>query len=543
MKKTLLSIVSFASFAILAQPSIQLVKTTGANAGSNMAVLNNKLFLQATDAIAGIELFTSDGTTNGTTMLKNIVPGSGDSNPRFFKNALGKILFRAGGNPFNDSLYVTDGTIAGTKALCKLSLMVIPTDGVEMNSKYYFINGISSTGDELWVTDGTVAGTQLVKDIALGSASSNIEYLTVLGNKLFFKANDNSSTTGDELWVSDGTNSGTTLFKDIYAGAQGSGLRGLTVYNNKIYFGADNSINGNELWVCDGTLAGTSMLKDIISGSTGSLPFGFTNFNGKLYFAADGNLIARELFETDGTIAGTLLTKDIDAGTLSSNPQGLYPILNNLFFTARLTNSCGYELMSFSSVTNSVNLMTDAYPGTTTGFQSVVNAYGEYNISNIGNSAVITAYEANNLQNIWISDGSASGTSKILLSGPSYSTASQSYLTPFNNDVYFFAKYGTGTKSLYKLTGVSVGINESQNQQINFSIYPNPVKENLNIKIELLNNEPTQLKITNLLGEVVLFEALKNYNSSININNFKSGVYFVTVVNNGIQSTKKIIIE
>ncbi|MBK7311216.1 MAG: T9SS type A sorting domain-containing protein [Sphingobacteriaceae bacterium] len=543
MKKLLLSTIFFSTIFSFAQPSIQLVKTTGANASSNMVVLSNKLFLQATDAAAGIELFTSDGTTSGTTMLKNIVPGSGDSNPRFFKNALGKVLFRAGSSPFSDSLYITDGTITGTKSLCKLSLNAIPADGVEMNSKFYFINGISSTGDELWVTDGTLAGTQLVKDIASGTSASNIEWLTVLGNKLFFKANDNTSTSGDELWTSDGTVGGTILFKDIYTGAQGSGLRGLTVYNSKIYFGADNSTNGNELWVCDGTLGGTSMLKDILPGSTGSAPFGFANFNGKLYFAADGNLIAREFFETDGTLAGTILNKDIDAGTLSSNPQGLYPISNNLFFTARLTNSCGYELMSFSSVTNSVNLMTDAFPGMTTGFQSVVNAYGEYNITNFGTSAVITAYEANNLQNIWISDGTSGGTSKVLLTGPAYTNASQSYLTPFNNDVYFFAKYGTGIKSLYKLTGASVGIKETQNQLINFSIYPNPAKELLNVKLETLNNEPTLVKITNLLGQNLLTETATSNEFKLSLNNLNSGVYFVTIENKGKQSTQKIIVE
>lgn len=43
------SLATILKLTLAAQPTIQLVKVTGANAGSNMAVLNNKLFLLGTE--------------------------------------------------------------------------------------------------------------------------------------------------------------------------------------------------------------------------------------------------------------------------------------------------------------------------------------------------------------------------------------------------------------------------------------------------------------------------------------------------------------
>lgn len=543
MKKIILLLASFLTVKTFAQFSIQHVKTAGNNVAANMAVLNSTLFLQIEDATAGIELYTSDGTTAGTILLKDIVPGSGDSNPRFFQSALGKILFRAGASPFVDSLYITDGTAAGTKALCKLSLMSTPTSGTEMGGKYYFINGTSTTGDELWVTDGTLAGTQLVKDIASGTSASNIEYLVTLNNKIYFKANDN--VTGDELWTSDGSSVGTTLLKDIYTGAQSSGTRGLTVFNNKIYFGASDGTNGNELWVSDGTAAGTTMLKDILPGTnSGSSPFGFTIFNNKLYFAAEGPSIANELYETDGTTGGTNLTADIDAGTLSSLPQGLITIGNNLFMTAKLTNSSGYELMAYSPTTNSVNLMADAFPGTTSGFQSVVNALGESNIAPMSSMAVITAKEANNLNNIWVSNGTSGGTAKITYTAATYTTATQQYLTPFNGNVYFFAKYGTSTKSLYKLTsGITAVDSKQKNTAVDVMMYPVPCQSEVTLEFNRAGNFSSIITIYNTRGEQVYETYTDQQKVIIPLKNLSAGIYLIQMKTNTGICRKKIIIE
>ncbi len=107
--------------------------------------------------------------------------------------------------------------------------------------------------------------------------------------------------------------------------------------------------------------------------------------------------------------------------------------------------------------------------------------------------------------------------------------------------VGFTAAYGIEVW-IYKSTATS--INENKNQQFNFSVYPNPAKENLYIK---LNNDllalQTSIKITNLLGENIISEIITSNNFTINTNNLKGGVYFVTIENKDVKSTQKIIIE
>ena len=54
-------------------------------------------------------------------------------------------------------------------------------------------------GVELWRSDGTEGGTRMIHDLVEGPLSSHVGEMTVVGNKLFFWADDNLH--GRELWV------------------------------------------------------------------------------------------------------------------------------------------------------------------------------------------------------------------------------------------------------------------------------------------------------------------------------------------------------
>ena len=131
----------------------------------------------------------------------------------------------------------------------------------------------SATGCELFKSDGTTAGTTLIKDILPGSTSSFPNYLTVLGNLVIFAAND--GINGEELWKSNGTAAGTVLVKNIDTtplnyppdGFGRSYPEGLVVMGNKVYFKARDNSHGTEVWRTDGTTAGTVMVRDLYPGS------------------------------------------------------------------------------------------------------------------------------------------------------------------------------------------------------------------------------------------------------------------------------------
>jgi ELWxxDGT repeat protein len=98
----------------------------------------------------------------------------------------------------------------------------------------------------LWKSDGTTSGTVMVKDINSGSGSSYPNYLTAVGNTLYFKATD--GTYGEELWKSDGTASGTVMVKDIRSGSGSSSPSYLTAVGNTLYFQANDGTDGEELY-------------------------------------------------------------------------------------------------------------------------------------------------------------------------------------------------------------------------------------------------------------------------------------------------------
>src|SRR5205823_8808173 len=106
----------------------------------------------------------------------------------------------------------------------------------------------------------------LVKDIRPGGIGSNPFNLMVVGETLFFSAND--GVNGTELWKSDGTAAGTVLVKDIRPGSAGSSPSYHTVVKGTLYFTANDGVNGVELWKSDGTAAGTVLVKDIRPGSS-----------------------------------------------------------------------------------------------------------------------------------------------------------------------------------------------------------------------------------------------------------------------------------
>ncbi len=73
----------------------------------------------------------------------------------------------------------------------------LPMAAIE--STIYFSANDGVHGTELWKSDGTSEGTVLVKDINVGSGSSNPDYLLGVDTTLFFRATD--GTHGYELWT------------------------------------------------------------------------------------------------------------------------------------------------------------------------------------------------------------------------------------------------------------------------------------------------------------------------------------------------------
>ncbi len=293
-----------------------------------LTAAGSQLYFFANDGTNGRELWTSDGTTPNTKMVEDINPGlPGQSFGGSDLDRLGvlgdKVYFKAEDGTNGSELWVSDGTAAGTSMLkdidpgvngpseapCYGVCSSEPTEITTVGSTLFFRAYTSATGSELWKTNGTEAGTVLVKDIRPGDddCACPVDYpwgsqpfrLTEMGGKLYFTANDGSG--GFQLWTSDGIEAGTTLVKSVAGGYLYSLM---VVANGRLFF---NLIDGSEEpWVSDGTEAGTVLLKDINPGPAGSSPSGFVATPTGVYFAADDpSGSGRSIWFSDGTEANT----------------------------------------------------------------------------------------------------------------------------------------------------------------------------------------------------------------------------------------------
>lgn len=77
-------------------------------------------------------------------------------------------------------------------------------------------------------------------------------------------------------------------------------------------------------------------------------------------------------------------------------------------------------------------------------------------------------------------------------------------------------------------------------QEEDFIISPNPAKDKLNIKL-LSANENVTLEVFDVLGKLIYKGEITQLESSVNISNWKSGVYLVRVSNNKTIQTKRLI--
>ena len=106
---------------------------------------SGKVFFPGTDSATGTELWTTDGTIAGTSMLMDIYPGANSSLPRYFGTMPGgKVIFAA----FDDTggysnPWVSDGTRTGTFRLKKMGIAYHPDSIYGYFPPYYKYNGYS----------------------------------------------------------------------------------------------------------------------------------------------------------------------------------------------------------------------------------------------------------------------------------------------------------------------------------------------------------------------------------------------------------------
>jgi ELWxxDGT repeat protein len=380
-----------------------LVKDINPGAAHSMAVYESRLtavgdilFFAANDGVHGRELWRSDGTEQGTYMVKDIRPGSASSDLAYFSVAQDRLFFRANADyPAIPKLYASDGTEAGTLprhafggqdlifagtggypimlgdrvyfkgsttgsgsggkiwyteidstfAVMHVDISEVPGSSVvgvgrmvPGNTRFYFPGNNGLNGLELYWSNGSDT-TRMVLDIAPGTASANIVNMDVKDDILYFYPAE-APLEQRGLWRSDGTTDGTYLVRPMLM-PWGSAETMIRQMDDQVLFVGWEEATGNELWRSDGTEAGTTLVKDIRPGTVGSLSSGgslLRVFDNILYFTADVPQFGNELWRSDGTEQGTYIIQDRRPGSDSFGPGDLVRMGDNLYMTGSIGN-------------------------------------------------------------------------------------------------------------------------------------------------------------------------------------------------------------
>lgn len=329
---------------------------------------------QAFSRAAAIELWKTDGTTDGTRLVTTISgfddppPYSGEFdvslhhvNDEAFMIMLSEARISAfASSDYVGSLWVSDGSADGTRAIggrieyVNTLALGVP---VELNGQWVFGGGFIRGSAGPFANSGlyTVAPElELVERIRPFSGEDAVGVLgtyglTRVGETIYFAANPPFSSViqslGYELWRTDGTPGGTEMVIDIHPGRPvpccdiaGSSPRGLTDVDGTLFFNAASPKHGRELWKSDGTAEGTTLVFDITPGAE-STRFGDETLssNGMLYFTVvnsdtNGLITSVELWVTDGTDVGTRKLAG-DARAFSRTPFSLVDIDGTVFFS------------------------------------------------------------------------------------------------------------------------------------------------------------------------------------------------------------------
>ncbi len=379
-------------------------------------------------------------------------PASWPNNPY---RAFGGILFGADLTSFGSELWFSDGTVAGTRLLADIEPGYRGSNprgfATLASGNVVFSAESADLGRELWVTDGTAAGTRLVADLAPGTTGSSPGGLTAIGGVVLFFADD--GTRGLELWSTDGTAAGTALVVDLTPGPIGLfAIPPITELSNAALFITAPLGGGWQLWRSDGTAAGTTMLRFEFT-ATRPRAGGFTTLGTRAVFWGDGAAGA-EPWVTDGTSAGTMLLADVLPGALPSQVLGPYAARHFVAAGGRawflaFGASVGHELWLTDGTPSGTRIVTTlgslaARPGALLG-----EVAG-------GDLAFMLAMDAAVGQyGLYRSDGTAAGTGLVSVLGKSI----ENVPTPgvaFAGALYFAGIGNEGTE-LWRTDGTAAG--------------------------------------------------------------------------------------
>jgi ELWxxDGT repeat protein len=494
------------------------IRATGSSTPMWFTVVGDTLYFTASDLTYGRQLWKTDGTEAGTQRLTDIPNTDVNMAPVPLAALGGRLVFSAKatdpGGTSGRELWITDGTPAGTTLLADIN----PSGGSEpgvvgsekpssalVNGELYFAATDAATGRELWKTNGTTAGTVRVADLTAGTASSSpMNLINVNGTLYFTRGSSGPSVVwrrdpvsgtiaqigpvylpsfGNAAHVASVGNVGGVFYLSawwqdyaaLFKHDPASPASPLTVvkqltanhYYDPMSLGPIVDMNGAavflqegpyadksiQLWRSDGTAAGTVPLATFQDPRTdvGSALARWQitrGGDGTFYFAGTGLNNDMEPWRTDGTAAGTTRVANVNGGTFDSNPTAPRYLGNGRWVFAASDWVHGRELWVTDGTEAGTSLLSDISPD-----RSGVENYDVVLSPALDGRTYFDRFNTGGDGELWTTDGTAAGTKSLSTFGRGFGPRAFAAL---GGRMYFNAGDAT-TRGLWVTDGTEAG--------------------------------------------------------------------------------------
>jgi ELWxxDGT repeat protein len=450
---SLLLAVAVGSAPASAATSAVLVKDIAPGAAGSspdgLTGVDGAVFFAANDGVHGDELWKSDGTTAGTTLVKDINPGAASSigggncwYRYLFAAVNGTVFFAADDGVHGCELWESDGTAQGTSLVADINPGQAgsrPQSLIDFNGKLFFSADDGVHGREPWRSNGTSIGTHLVEDVVPGVVGDGFEQAIGVADTLFFIANDYEGDS-HQLWRTDGTPAGTLYLAHLRCAQCDSDIDFVAAFNNLAIVIVYAGVGGTRaVYRSDGTPEGTYRF-DLVTWATSAV------FNGAFYYFDRAYSIGEgttELKKTDGTVEGTTVVSDLGLPGMGPGPSAATVFGGRLLFFGNAYVPGGNMLSLWAS---------DGSAGGTGPLFDIGPLGSPSSTTAVGGSLFFGAGIAGGGGGLWTTDGTAAGTYLVKDINPGEAYSSPWDLTAVDGTLFFIAEDGLHGRELWKTT-------------------------------------------------------------------------------------------